>query len=390
MTLINYLTRVHFADGILEQALWAEMNGAGRTRPLIVTDPGPLSSEAVERLSAGLPIRTDAIFFRDCPKTPTERDARRLGRLYEETRRDCVIAFGGRAAIEFAKLARLMVGHEGGVEEIARSARQRSTGQRSTRQRPAAPPDRPDPPDLIVAPRISGLGATVNAFVSLRDEGGARKVVATRRLIPTVAICDPTLGLGADAAASAAAGAGAILACVEPYLAGGYNPPADGIALDGLRRALASLPRVLRRETLEDRREMAAASLNGSLAQEKGPCVAYALVDALCSASAAAPDSGAVGRLVLPGVLRIGGGRARDARRLTVRDMLRLTAKDCLAEGVEAFLKPLPLPASLSAMGVTGAEAARAAEEAHREIALMRGAPPVRADEIHAVLEAVL
>ena len=39
MTLITYLTRVHFADGVLEEALWSELKVNHKSRPLIVTDP---------------------------------------------------------------------------------------------------------------------------------------------------------------------------------------------------------------------------------------------------------------------------------------------------------------------------------------------------------------
>ena len=45
MTLITYVTRVHFADGVLEEALWSEVEVNRKTRPLIVTDEAHLGSE---------------------------------------------------------------------------------------------------------------------------------------------------------------------------------------------------------------------------------------------------------------------------------------------------------------------------------------------------------
>ncbi|MEO0360076.1 MAG: iron-containing alcohol dehydrogenase, partial [Pseudomonadota bacterium] len=244
-------------------------------------------------------------------------------------------------------------------------------------------------PDLYAAPRLSGFAAALTAHGSFLSEDGERIVAATRALIPTVAVFDPTLDLDAGAAESASAGAEALLACVEPCLAGGYNPPADGIAFDGLRRALASLPRVMGGGGIADRREMAAAGLNGGLAQEKGLGAAYALARALTDLSKAAPDGGAVARLVLPGVLRIGGGRGRDARRLAVRDLLSLSSKDCLAEGVEAFLRPLPLPERLSALGVAPGELAAAAEAAARDLERLRAPRAVAREDLYAVLDAV-
>lgn len=382
MTLINYLTRVHFADGVLEDALWSELQRRGKRRPLIVADPSAPGDEVSDRVLAGLPARSEAVFFRGRPGAPTEDAARRFAVLYAETGCDAIIACGGRASIDFAKIARLAVGATRPLAEVV-AATQAGPGPGDA-DAGAGPA-----PDLYVAPRLSGFATALTAYASLRTSAGARVVLTSRGLIPTVAIFDPTLDLGARADESASAGAEALVACVEPYLSSGYNPPADGIALDGLRRALASLPRVLTGGGIEDRREMAAAGLNGALAQEKGPGAAYALVKALADLSEAAPDSGAVARLVLPGVLRIGGGRRRDARRLAVRDMLALSSKDCLAEGVEAFLKPLPLPRRLSDMGVSPGDLTAAAEAAAADLERLRSPRALGAGELHAVLDAV-
>ena len=67
MTLITYVTRVHFADGVLEEALWSEVEVNRKTRPLIVTDETHLDSELYERLLAGLPVRTSVEVVSDVP-----------------------------------------------------------------------------------------------------------------------------------------------------------------------------------------------------------------------------------------------------------------------------------------------------------------------------------
>ncbi|QIE55807.1 iron-containing alcohol dehydrogenase [Pikeienuella piscinae] len=378
MTLINYLTRVHFADGVLEEALWGEMSERGRRRPLIVAGPKGPACDAMERLLAALPIKTDAAFFSGCPRFPHEAAARRLAAEYSATERDSLIAFGDRAAINFAKIARLAAADGRPLADLARGGEPKLAD--------AAP-------DLIAIPTIRGYGASVSAFASVVTLDERRALLATRLLIPSVAICDPTLTLDADAGESASAGAEAFAACVEAYLARGYNPPAEGIALDGLRRAVRSLHNALRSGALADRRELSAASLNGALAQQKGPGLAYALVNALCAVSSAAPDSGAVSRLVLPGVLRMIGAdpehRAGAQRGETVRALLGLDAGADLAEGVRRFMAPLPLPASLSEMGVSLAEIGRAAEEAARDLAAARNATPARGEELRSLLRAV-
>lgn len=375
MTLINYLTRVHFADGVLEEALWGEMTERERRRPLIVTGPKAPADDAMERLLAALPVKTDAVFFKNCPRFPHEDVARRLAAEYRATGRDALIAFGGRAAINFAKVARLAVADRRPLADLARGGEPKLADA---------------PPDLIAIPTIRGYGASVSAFASVATLDERRALLATRHLIPSVAICDPTLTLDADAGESASAGAEAVAACVEAYLARGYNPPAEGIALDGLRRAVRSLHNALRSGALADRRELSAASLNGALAQQKGPGVAYAMVNALCAVSSAAPDSGAISRLVLPGVLRmIGDDPAHAQRGETVRVLLGLGAEADIAEGVRRFMAPLPLPGSLSEMGVSLDEIGRAAEDAACDLAVARNATPARGEELRSLLRAV-
>ena len=62
-------------------------------------------------------------------------------------------------------------------------------------------------------------------------------------LMPKAAICDPELTLGLPPALTAATGMDAIAHCMETFMAPAFNPPADGIALDGLARAWQHIER---------------------------------------------------------------------------------------------------------------------------------------------------
>ncbi|MFP3527324.1 iron-containing alcohol dehydrogenase, partial [Pantoea sp. SIMBA_072] len=61
--------------------------------------------------------------------------------------------------------------------------------------------------------------------------------VISPHVVPKAAICDPALTLGLPAQLTAATGMDAIAHCLETFMAPAFNPPADGIALDGLWRA---------------------------------------------------------------------------------------------------------------------------------------------------------
>ncbi len=58
MSLINYLTKIHFADNVLAEALAAEIETLGVSRPMIVTDGGIAASGLLERLTAGRRARS--------------------------------------------------------------------------------------------------------------------------------------------------------------------------------------------------------------------------------------------------------------------------------------------------------------------------------------------
>ena len=103
MTLITYVTRVHFADGVLEEALWSELEVNGKHRPLIVSDTRDIADEVAERLYAGFPVRTSVETFTDVPDIPTEETARHLADIYRQTDRDILVAFGRSTAIDLAK-----------------------------------------------------------------------------------------------------------------------------------------------------------------------------------------------------------------------------------------------------------------------------------------------
>jgi alcohol dehydrogenase class IV len=65
-------------------------------------------------------------------------------------------------------------------------------------------------------------------------------------LVPKTAVLDPALTLGLPPMLTAATGMDAIAHCMETFMAPAVNPPADGIALDGLTRGWAHVERATR------------------------------------------------------------------------------------------------------------------------------------------------
>ncbi|MEM1131107.1 MAG: iron-containing alcohol dehydrogenase, partial [Pseudomonadota bacterium] len=223
MTLINYLTRVHFADGVLEEALRSEMERHDKRRPLIISEEAHLTGAMSERFLSSLPIRVRAECFSAVPARPTEAAARRIARIYQDGACDLLIAYGSNRAMDLAKVARIAIAYD---EPIAALSAEEGGAQRITN----------DLPDLYSIPGILGFASAITDYTRVKPDAGGQVLLSSPHLIPEVTICDPTLTLGASPEESACAAAGIFARAVDAYLAPGYNPPAESMALDALRR----------------------------------------------------------------------------------------------------------------------------------------------------------
>ena len=228
MTLITFVTRVHFADRVLEDALAEEMARLGIDRPLVLVDAD--AGDEVDRLiGRACPSPRRPFASRSARRSPADAALREAAALFTETQCDGIVGCGGARTLDMARL----LGGAGGA-----GRRRRPRGRKAW--------------DSVRLPSISpGTGRG-------------------RPSRPSAILCDATLTVGADPAAAAAAGMDALVHCLEAYLSSAYNPPADGIALEGLRRAALNLERAVACGELSARRELLAAALNGGLASQKG------------------------------------------------------------------------------------------------------------------------
>ncbi|QFT33350.1 1,3-propanediol dehydrogenase [Labrenzia sp. THAF82] len=376
MTLITYVTRVHFADGVLEEALWSEIEVNRKKRPLIITDEPHLNSELFERLLAGLPVRTSLEVFSDIPDIPNETAAKEIATVFRQTERDLLIAFGRNTAIDLAKIARISIAHTEPLETFSYA----SGGSRRIGT---------NLPDLYAVPSIQGFGAAVSAHAPVILTSGERTRLMCKKLVPTMTICDPTLTLGAGRIESASAGADAMGRCIEAYLSPGFNPPADGIALDGLGRVVSNLHKVLDEDTVQARRELMAASLNGALALQKGLGTIHAIGCALETVAGRRLDPGALSRLLLPAVLQFNADAAQE-KYITLKQVLKSGEDRSPARCVADFLYTLPLPESLAEMGINEEEIRIAADLAASDLAAVQSPRALSSPSLFSIMKSAL
>ena len=110
----------------------------------------------------------------------------------------------------------------------------------------------------------------------------------------------------------------AIAHCMETFMAPAINPPADGIALDGLERAWAHIERATRDGHDRDARwHMMSASMQGAMAFQKGLGCVHSLSHSLGGVNPKL-HHGTLNAMFLPAVVRFNASAPsiRNERRL--------------------------------------------------------------------------
>ncbi|WP_108658670.1 iron-containing alcohol dehydrogenase [Acuticoccus kandeliae] len=337
--LINYLTKIRFGVGAIRE-LSEELTALGIERPLIVTDRGLVAAGLITQMFEASGLSKDTAVFAETPENPTEDATEAALEVLKAANADGIVAIGGGSSIDLAKGVALLATHPGPLETYAaiRGGVAKVT--------PAVLP-------LIAVPTTAGTGSEVGraTLITLRNQ---RKLgFLSPYLIPRVAICDPELTLTLPPRLTAATGIDAISHCVETYLSPKFNPPAEGIALDGLERAWATIRRaVADGSDIEARTEMMAAALEGALAFQKGLGAVHSTSHALGGLKQYRLHHGTLNAVMMPPVLRY-NAPVCEAKYAKMRVVMGLEPGTDLAETFTQLNRDLGLPTTLSEMGVS-------------------------------------
>lgn len=340
MSLIYYVTQVQFAYGAIG-LLQQECERAGITRPLVVTDPGVKAAGLLQKALDALPDLPVAVFDQT-PSNPTEAAVRAAVETYRMQGCDGLIAVGGGSAIDCAKGAALAATHEG---PLAHYATVEGGSPRITAR--VAP--------LIAVPTTSGTGSEVARGAILIVDDRRKLGFHSWHLVPKAALCDPELTLGLPPALTAATGMDAIAHCMETLMSSAFNPPADGIALDGLARGWAHIERATRDGSdREARLNMMSASMQGALAFQKGLGCVHSLSHSLGGVDPRL-HHGTLNALFLPAVVRFNASAAsvqKERRLERMAHAMGLAPGSDVPDAIRAMGERLGLPPGLAAVGV--------------------------------------
>jgi alcohol dehydrogenase class IV len=270
MNLANFSfpTAIQFGPGARKE-VGKHLVEQGLKRPLIVTDKAlgalPVLQEFRSHLQ-GLEVAVFSGVFGN----PTASQVMAGAAAYKAHGADCVIGFGGGAALDVAKVVGLAATHEGDIIEYAWD-------------HPKVRAITNELPYFVALPTTAGTGSEVGrSSVVSEDATHLKRVVFSPKILARKVFADPELTLGLPPHVTAATGMDALTHNIESYLSPAYHPLCDGIALEGTRIAARSLVKAVREpHDIAARSDMMMASMMGAIAFQKDLGAVHACAHAL-------------------------------------------------------------------------------------------------------------
>ncbi|MBK6648593.1 MAG: iron-containing alcohol dehydrogenase [Betaproteobacteria bacterium] len=252
----SFPTPIQFGAGARKLVAKHLLN-QGKRRPLIVTDRAlaalPVLAEFQTHL-AGL----DVAIFGGVFGNPTCSQVMDGAAAYKAHQADCIIGFGGGAALDVAKVVGVAATHEGDILEYVWD-------------HPQVRAITHELPYFVALPTTSGTGSEVGrSSVVSENDSHLKRVVFSPKILARCVFADPELTLGLPAHVTAATGMDALTHNIESYLSPAYHPLCDGIALEGTRIAAAALVTAVKEPSnLAARSDMMMSSMMGAIAFQK-------------------------------------------------------------------------------------------------------------------------
>ncbi len=336
-------TDIHFGPGARREAA-AYLAAQGCKRPLIVTDKGiaalPLLGEFKSTLH-GLAVEV----FAGVAGNPVTSQVDAGVAAFKKHGADAVIGLGGGAALDVAKAVALMAVHPGSVLEYAWD-------------HPQVRPIEHELPCFIALPTTAGTGSEVGRSSVISDDAThIKKIIFSVKLLAKTVFADPELTLDLPPNVTAATGMDALTHNVESYIAKGYHPMCDGIALEGVRIAARALPiAVCEPRNLQARADMLMASMMGAVAFQKDLGATHSCAHAL--STVADLHHGLANGIMIDYVMRF--NQAVEVERFALMAQAVGVAQNSAAASADAFVawltalkREVGIPAKLGAVKVT-------------------------------------
>lgn len=364
----SFPTRIQFGAGVRTE-LPQILTRLGIKRPLLVTDREvvnlPWFAPILDSLSDMQPAVFSGIWG-----NPIVAQVEAGLQSWQDHQADGIVAIGGGAPVDVAKAIALMVHHPGHLFEY-------EDGKPDARSI-----DQPIPP-IVAIPTTAGTGSEVGRSAVISDNAThEKKIVFDPKLLPNTVLADPELTLGLPPHITAATGMDALTHLIEAYLAKGFHPICDGIALEGIAlvavhltdcvtfaRRLAVGESLSQAETaahLAARGGMLNASMMGAIAFQKGLGVTHSCAHALSTVCDL--HHGLANGVMLPAALRFNLPAASD-RFLRLAQVVTPTATSgqIFIDWITDLRDKIGIPATLTDLNISTSHLDRLVDVALRD-----------------------
>jgi len=314
-------------------------------RAFIVTDGNIERLGFVEQVQERLTCADiESAVFAEVEPDPSLQTVKQCAAAMTEYGPDWVIGLGGGSSIDAAKAAWLLY------------------------ERPDVDPAGINPFEhfglrakarMIAIPTTSGTGAEATFAVVLTDTEDGRKLgMASREILPDIAIVDPSFVMELPPQITADTGIDTLTHAVEGYTSSWRNDFSDGLCLKAVELVFAYLPRAYSDGSDAEAREHMhnAATIAGLGFGNSQAALAHAMGHSL-GAVFHTPHGRAVG-LFLPYTIEF-VAHAGDSRYAEIAHFLHLPAKDeaegtaSLVAAIRELQREVGLPTSLRELGIT-------------------------------------
>jgi alcohol dehydrogenase class IV len=335
----NFPTTIRFGAGAIKE-LPDHLSANGLKKVLLVTDPVVSGLDFFTEIKNTLSAKNISVeVFSDIHKNPVKSDVLKGGDVYIATDRDCIIGIGGGAAMDVARAIALRINHHrdlfdyddliGGDQYVTEPV-----------------------PYFITVPTTSGTGSEVgrSAIIS-EDDTHRKRILFSPKLLAKIVFADPMLTMELPSFVTAATGMDALTHNMEAFIAKGFHPMAEGIALEGIRLINESIVDATNNPDLASRSKMMIASLMGAVAFQKGLGVVHSLAHPL--SSLLDTHHGLANAVNLPYGMRFNiPGLEEPFKRIARTMELKEETGNAVVNYLFALNNELGLPTTLSAIGV--------------------------------------
>lgn len=350
----NFPTLVRFGNGVIEE-LGPHLKEQGLKKVLVVSDPGlaklPVFEQVVEMIKkAGVQVAV----FTEIAKNPVKSNVLKGVDTYQKNACDSIVGFGGGASMDVARAIALKVNHHLDLFDYddAIGGDRFVTG---------------DVPYFVTVPTTSGTGSEVGRSTVIADDvTHQKKILFSPKLMARKVFADPNLSMGLPAFVTAATGMDALTHNIEAYLAKGFSPLCDGVALEGIRLISQSLEKATNNPDLESRSKMMMGSLMGATAFQKGLGVVHSCAHPLSTMFDT--HHGLANAVMLPYGMEF--NKSVSGPRMTIMAQtvgLKDTTPDSFINWINDLNKKVNINPKLSALGVKSEDLASLASLAIKD-----------------------